>query len=843
MLINSAAAPTLAAIVIQLVLGLAVFQANPRRKSNQCFLLLSLFIAMWLGSLYSAFSARNTEAAALYIRQASAAAALILTAANLLRLSIQKQDRSWGGILHDSWLWLIAALAIATFCQTKFFLEGARFSQPPGALIALPVPVYGNASVVYVFYFVVAGLAVIINYARDARQATGFRRAEFAFILTGAVATLGTVLVAFSLGFFVDRSRLVWFAPFRILLFSLIVAYGIATQKIMDVGFFLRRAMSYALLTAYVLALYGLVWWLVFAVFNPLLPASARSVAHITAAVMVAFAMASARGVSQKLVDRLFVGTRGLDFRATVQKAAAILESVTTLPDLLRRFASTIAEAVGTDNVAIFLEDRKGFVRRYSSFDGFALDPRFEISADGPLITWLKNRREPLILDELHRMRATPVTIAIRTRLEELGTAAALGIFSREHLVGVMLLGPRLSGRIYGSTEQSALQVLCGQLAVAIENAELFTEVQNARIYNEILLRNLTTGVVAADADGRITVFNPEAEQITDLSADRAERTIEDLPAPLRAIIQTTLSSGERQEDREVCLRIKSGPVFARASSSIFRGQDGELLGALMVVTDITALKRLELQIRRSDRLASLGTLSAGMAHEIKNPLVSIKTFAQLLPERYNESDFRETFSSLIVHEINRIDSLVDQLLRFARPAKPLLRPMHVHEVLEKTLLLVQHRLYQKEIKLTRIWDADLDTIRADADQLEQVFLNFFLNAMDAMKRGGELTVATAIRSGDALVSQLSANGDDSNEALRISIRDTGNGIKAEDIPHVFDPFFTTKDYGTGLGLSVVHGIIQEHGGQIEVESELSKGTAFHIFMPLVRFNQEVVAA
>jgi len=290
-------------------------------------------------------------------------------------------------------------------------------------------------------------------------------------------------------------------------------------------------------------------------------------------------------------------------------------------------------------------------------------------------------------------------------------------------------------------------------------------------------------------------------------------------------------------------LRAATGSTFARASSATFRGQGGELLGALMVVTDITAVKRLELQIRRSDRLASLGTLSAGMAHEIKNPLVSIKTFAQLLPERYHESDFRETFSSLIVHEIDRIDSLVNQLLRFARPAKPLLRPMHVHEVLEKTLQLVQHRLYQKEIKLNRTLEASLDTIRADSDQMEQVFLNFFLNAMDAMKRGGELTVETEIRTGDSLVTHLLPESENRHEALCISIRDTGEGIKKEDIARVFDPFFTTKDFGTGLGLSVVHGIIEEHGGQIEVESEVAKGTAFHIFLPLVRFSQEVVAA
>jgi Signal transduction histidine kinase, nitrogen specific len=339
-------------------------------------------------------------------------------------------------------------------------------------------------------------------------------------------------------------------------------------------------------------------------------------------------------------------------------------------------------------------------------------------------------------------------------------------------------------------------------------------------------------------------VFNSEAEKITGLTAKMmVGKSMADLPGAFCDILETTLASGERQEGREIYLRSRTGGVYARASSSTFHGQDRQLLGALAVVTDITDLKRLELQIRRSDRLASLGTLSAGMAHEIKNPLVSIKTFAQLLPERYSDSDFRDTFSNLIVHEINRIDSLVNQLLRFARPAKPLLRPMHVHEVLEKTLLLVQHRLYQKEIKLTRSWDADVDTIRADADQLEQVFLNFFLNAMDAMRRGGELTVGTQVLSGDLLVTELSPDKEDTPEALSITIRDTGDGIRAEDIPHVFDPFFTTKDYGTGLGLSVVHGIIEEHGGQIEVESELSKGTAFHILLPLVRFEEKVVVA
>ncbi len=403
---------------------------------------------------------------------------------------------------------------------------------------------------------------------------------------------------------------------------------------------------------------------------------------------------------------------------------------------------------------------------------------------------------------------------------------------------------------------KARLQVLCGQLAVAIENAELFTEVQNAKIYNETLLQNLTSGVIAAGTDGRITVFNNEAGQITGLDPQQMLAcSIDALPLDLAEPLVTTMKTGESQQDYEVALHVDSSDVSIRASTSIFHGQDRQVLGALMVLTDVTAIKRLELQIRRSDRLASLGTLSAGMAHEIKNPLVSLKTFAQLLPERYQDSDFRDTFSNLIGHEIDRIDSLVNQLLRFARPAKPILKPLHAHEVLEKALTLVGHRLYQKDIKLERFWQADVDTIHGDADQLEQVFLNFFLNAMDAMKTQGELSVTTEIRTDGHWVNprvytngESNAQGNGSGngqtpEALLISIRDTGEGIKAEDIPHVFDPFFTTKDYGTGLGLSVVHGIIQEHGGQIEVESELQKGTVFHILLPLVRFNAKAAAA
>jgi len=835
--------PTLGAIALQLVLGLAVFHANPKRPLNQCFLLLSLVIVGWLASVHFVLTATNAAVAEFSIRQASVAGALILCMFNLLRLSVRDRDLGWRNILGRSRVWLIATAGIVALCQTGFFLKAATIPHPIGS--APPIPLYGIGIFVYVAFFVATIIALIVATWRDLRTTTGGEHAELAFILIGGLTALTfPVLLSFVLGFFIEPERLLWFAPFRVFFFSLVVAYGIATRKIMEVGLLFRRGISYALLTAYLLALYALVWWLVFTVFASQMPNGAKTLAHVLAAIVVAFAMAPARGVSQGLADKLFLGTRRLDFRSTMNEAASILKSVTTLQDLLGRFAKTIAGAVATDRVLILLPDHNAFAQQYPPSSPELAAPVLVLRRDDAVIQYLETHQETLVLDELHRMRQTPELEAVEKQMVSLDVAVAMGIFAREHLAGVMFLGARLSGRIYGSIEQNALQVLCGQLAIAIDNAQLFTEVQNAKIYNEILLQNLTTGVIAASAEGAITVFNNEAEQIIGSKAEEVVgRSIDRLPDSLRDLVRETLGSGERREGRELILPSGDHNAIVRASSSVFHGQHGEMLGALVVLTDITALKRLELQIRRSDRLASLGTLSAGMAHEIKNPLVSIKTFAQLLPERYQDSDFRETFSNLIGHEIDRIDSLVNQLLRFARPAKPILAPMHVHDVLEKSLQLVGHRLYQKEIKLARSWEADVDTIRADADQLEQVFLNFFLNAMEAMNRGGELSVETDIRAGNEWMSAISGINGDSHEVLRVTVRDNGEGIRTEDIPHVFDPFFTTKDYGTGLGLSVVHGIIQEHGGQIEVESELKKGTSFHILLPLVRFAQGVAAA
>ena len=554
--------PTIGALALQLTLGLAVYQANSKRLANQCFLLLSLAISSWLCCLLVGSTTGSAKLAEFCIRQASAAGVLYLAALNLLRLSIRKNEHGWSGIVRHSRTWLACTVAITVLCQTPWFLKSVEMADTVGLA---PQPLYGGGVWPYSIYFIVAFLVLIFNYGRDLKNTKGVEYAELSFILIGAVAAVAfALLLSFVLDYFLGPARALWFAPFRIIFLSLVMAYGIATRKILEVGFFMRRAISYGVLTTYLVVLYALIWWLCYSVFVPLLGPDGRSLSHVIAAVVIAFAMAPARGVSRSLADRLFLGTRRLDFQATMSQAAAILRSVTTLGDLLERFGLTIGQAVDTERVFLLLPEPEFYAQRYPTVQAGSRTTRMELHRDQAIIAHLERTQEPIVVDELHRA-FDPALERGKRQMNALQVAVAMGMFSREQLAGVMLLGARRSGRIYGTVEQNAISVLCGQLAVAIENAQLFTEVQNARIYNETLLQNLTTGVVAADQDRLITVFNHEVEQITGLPASELlGRRISNLPDTLRDILGETLSRGERQHDREIVLHTGEKARFAR---------------------------------------------------------------------------------------------------------------------------------------------------------------------------------------------------------------------------------------------------------------------------------------
>jgi PAS domain S-box-containing protein len=381
--------------------------------------------------------------------------------------------------------------------------------------------------------------------------------------------------------------------------------------------------------------------------------------------------------------------------------------------------------------------------------------------------------------------------------------------------------------------------MLCDQLAVALENSNLYTAVQNGKIYNEILLDSLTSGIVAVNEDRKIIIFNQRAQKLTGLPESAVvNKPMTILPPVLIEGLETVLNSDAGFRDKDRTIRLGEQELPIRVSGSMLRGYTGNLLGALLIFNDMTILKKMEEQIRRTDRLSSIGTLSAGMAHEIKNPLVTIKTFTQLLPHQYNDAEFRQTFFDLVGQEVTRIDTIVNRLLNFARPAPASLKPVSLHEVVDNSLRLVERQLVQNGIVLKRHLEAKYDIIEADAEQLNQTFINFFLNAIHAMTDGGTLTVRTSLAKHSKGTLQVGREGV-RGRYIQLDIQDVGCGVPQDKLNKIFDPFFTTREGGVGLGLSVSHGIIQEHSGIVDVESKEGRGTVFHVQLPLIRSQQQ----
>jgi signal transduction histidine kinase len=265
-------------------------------------------------------------------------------------------------------------------------------------------------------------------------------------------------------------------------------------------------------------------------------------------------------------------------------------------------------------------------------------------------------------------------------------------------------------------------------------------------------------------------------------------------------------------------------------NKDIYSHEDIELLSTLANQTTIAVenarlyddLRKSKSYIRRADRLASLGTLTAGLAHEIRNPLVAIKTFTQLLPERIDDDEFRNHFLSIASGEVDRISALVTELLEFARPSEPKFDLEDINGILDGMILLVSTETKSKRIDIFKDYAKELGPITIDREQMKQVFLNMLLNAIEATPEKGKIYVRTR-----------SYTKPEGEPYIQIEFTDTGCGIRPEDLEDIFIPFFTTKEKGSGLGLSISNQIVQDHKGYIDVESQVNKGTSFFINLPL----------
>jgi len=330
-----------------------------------------------------------------------------------------------------------------------------------------------------------------------------------------------------------------------------------------------------------------------------------------------------------------------------------------------------------------------------------------------------------------------------------------------------------------------------------------------------LLQECLACGVLVVGARERIVACTAEAAAHLRAKAARLKNaSINSLPAPLPELIRAAAKSGRAITNREIEINApRGGATTLRTSILPVKSRAPALV--VVVLNNLTSAPVFEQNLRRLDRLASLGTLSASMAHEIKNGMVAIKTFVDLLAQKNQEAELTEVAG----RELQRINDIVTQMLRFAAPKATAFTTVHVHDLMDRSLRLLQQQIGAKTISLQRNYQAAPDTVRGDDAQLQQVFMNLLLNSIEAMDTNGVLTVSTEITGG---------------KQMHIQIQDTGVGIAPENQARLFEPFFTTKINGTGLGLAISKRIALEHQGVIAVRSETAKGSTFTLSLPVL---------
>jgi two-component system sensor histidine kinase HydH len=343
---------------------------------------------------------------------------------------------------------------------------------------------------------------------------------------------------------------------------------------------------------------------------------------------------------------------------------------------------------------------------------------------------------------------------------------------------------------------------------------------QDTSAFADEVVTHLPVGLIATDRDGKITFFNAAAEKITGLNLHetRGKDPENVLPSPW-CELKEYLDQGETVLEQEMeCVFSGQEPVPVSVSATRIDNEEGYFVGNILILRDLGEVRRLQEEVRRKEKLAALGGLAAGVAHEIRNPLSSIKGIASYFGGNFAEGSHDLELAGVMIQEVDRLNRVISELLDFARPSELNLKPTDVNEILKHSTRLVQQDAKTKNIEIHWSGSENLAQVQLDADRFSQCLLNLYLNAIQSMDAGGVLSINCS-------------PGD--NENIRMEIADTGKGIRSSDLKKIFDPYFTTKSTGTGLGLAIVHKIIEAHQGNIKVTSTPGKGTVFTIFIPI----------
>lgn len=698
-----------------------------------------------------------------------------------------------------------------------------------GDRLTAVLEVIDRAELAYLVVGLVGGLAVMARALGRVRSLTARRQLRWIVwgSALGGVPFLVGYGIPFALGFDPPARAALTAIPLGLL--PLAFASAIARYRLLDIELIVKRGLVYAAALAFIVALYFVLERLAVRV---LLGGTVRhhSVIALLATLVVVLLAPRVRDAVEALLDRAHYRDR-YDYRRALVAFARDLNSDLDVHRLSERLVRRVMETLLVDRMALLLAPLDETGERFEpvAAEGFA-------EAGVPVL-----RRESGIGARVaagHTVALDDPIVARRFSAEDVafwrrhGVHCFVPCVAKDGTIAVLALGRRLNGEPLTGEDMGLLAAVAGQVATALENGRLYRQLQlkaaeldRMRAFSDNIIESLGDGLAVVDGDGRVVRWNSALERLYGVERGAAlGRTLEELFDPEFVAV---LAGGPRNSSEgTVVYRV---PLLSRhpegrrrllvnAAVAPVRSPDLKTAATLILIDDMTARAHLEEQLQIAEKMASIGLLAAGVAHEINTPLAGISSFTQMLLQEADPDDPRTRILEKIERQTFRAAKIVSGLLNLARPPQTDKGPVDLNGVINDVMSLVEHQFAASRITLRKELSPEPLIVQGIEYKLQQVILNLILNARDAMPKGGWLRVATRAE-GDRAV---------------VEIEDTGVGIPREHLSRIYDPFFTTKGFGqgTGLGLSVTYGIVQEHEGTITCESTVGQGTCFTLTLP-----------
>ncbi len=711
-----------------------------------------------------------------------------------------------------------------------------------------------------IVYYSLCAFALTTAY-RATQDAT--TRQQLKWLRNGVVSGFLPFALLYLAPYLVGEEPALWmrFSVLALVLIPLTIAYAIARYRLMDVDIIFRRGFAYTAATVCVLAaFYGIVFSL--ASFAQKNFKDIGSAGMLTVMLVTAFLFQPLRNWIQERLDKYFYQEK-YDYRRTLIEFARELNAETDLDEMLTAVGDRVMQTLSIRHVAFFLagpEDnpqKPVFTLRRSTNASALRTANLDLS----FLNW--HREIPYFFFERSRLRfdaqAQQWPISVRNTLTALDLTYFLPCSARGRVVAYIGVSRAENGEYLSSDDVDLLSTLAGYVGIAIENANLYQALQSKvdeyerlKEFSENIVESISVGILAADLNDHVESWNSRMEELTGVSRELAlGRPLGDLfPPALVDRLQTFREEGGIHHIDKFTMRQWGatpsngngngnghGPVRdAAPRESTFNiavaplvSRNMERIGRLVIFDDITDRSDLERRLVQADKLSSIGLLAAGVAHEVNTPLAVISTYAQMLTKQLQDDEQKSRMLEKIARQTFRASEIVNSLLNFSRTSTSDNAPVQVNKLIQETLSLLEHQIEKAGVRIDLRLDPFLPPVNGNSGKLQQVFLNLFINARDAMENCPP----------GAAVLEITTLADPSG--VKIDICDTGHGISPEHVNRIYDPFFTTKGArkGTGLGLSVSYGIVQEHGGTIEafprdVDGH-GHGSRFHLELPLSR--------